>query len=71
MLQRYHVRWPVELDLRSIAASRGGVVGAASAAMRRKAQKANARQGIAAPPLRATARIAAEAAPTGLADTNK
>jgi hypothetical protein len=44
MLQRYHVRRPVELDLRSIAASRGGVV--ASAAMRRKAQRANARQGI-------------------------
>ena len=33
--------------------------------MRRKAQRANARQGLAAPPLRATARIAAEAAPTG------
>ena len=33
--------------------------------MRRKAQRANARQGPAAPPLRATARIAAEAAPTG------
>jgi len=38
--------------------------------MRRKAQKANARQDLAAPPLRATARIAAEAAPTGLVSTS-
>jgi len=49
----------------------GGAVGAASAAIRRKAQRANVRQGLAAPPLRATARIAAEAAPTGLVDINK
>jgi len=33
--------------------------------MRRKAQRANARQGFTTLPLRATARIAAEAAPTG------
>jgi hypothetical protein len=49
----------------------GGPVGAALAAMRRKARRANARQGLVAPPLRATARIAAEAAPTRLANTNK
>ncbi|MFZ3041744.1 MAG: hypothetical protein WA108_08160, partial [Thiobacillus sp.] len=39
-------------------------VGAALAAMRRKAQRANARQGLAVPPLWAGARIAAKAAPT-------
>jgi hypothetical protein len=39
--------------------------------MRRQAQKANARQVLAAPPLRATARIAAEAAPTKPANINK
>jgi hypothetical protein len=48
-----------------------GPVGAVSAAMRRQAQRANARQGLAAPPLRATARIAAKAAPTRLANANK
>ncbi|HUX31319.1 MAG TPA: hypothetical protein VMV78_11955 [Thiobacillus sp.] len=48
----------------------GDPVGAALAAMRRKAQRANARQGLAAPPLRATARIAAKAI-SGLANTNK
>jgi len=45
----------------------GQPVGAALAAMRRKAQRANARQSLAVPPLRAGARIAAEAAPTCVA----
>jgi hypothetical protein len=49
----------------------GDPVGAALAAMRRQAQRVNTRQGLAAPPLRATARIAAKAAPTGLANINK
>jgi hypothetical protein len=49
----------------------GGPVGAALAAMRRQAQRENTRQGLAAPPLRATARIAAKAAPTRLANTNE
>jgi hypothetical protein len=43
-----------------------GPVGAALAATRRKAQRANVFQGHAAPPLRAGARIAAKAAPTGV-----
>jgi len=42
----------------------GDLVGAAPAAMRRQAQRANARQDHATRPLRAAARIAAGAAPT-------